>query len=81
MIRAVLVGYSIADWKLVRQPQWMAEVRRNPQSSQLTKRYFDLEETAYRRVLDRWDQEGAGSSLETAVRLLDEFGAIEIIRS
>jgi hypothetical protein len=79
MTRAVLVGYSTTDWKLYRQPQWMAEVRRNPEGALLPKRYFDLEETAYRQALDRWAE--AGSSLEAAVGLLAQVGAIEITRS
>ncbi len=81
MIRIVLVGLTATDWKLFRQPQWMAEVRREPQSASLPKRYFDINEDAYRQALDGWDTENAGSSCEAAVGFLDQLGATEIVRS
>ena len=81
MIRAVLVGYSESRWQLFRQPQWMAEVRRNPQSATLPKRYFDIDEAAYRQVIDDWEPQGAGSSVETALEILGRFGASEVTRS
>ncbi len=80
MIRAVLVGYSTTEWKLFRQPQWMAEVRRNPQDAGLPKRYFDIEETSYREVLDRWKADGVGSDLDLALKLLSQFGVSEVTR-
>ncbi len=81
MTRAVLVGYSSTHWKLYRQPQWMAEVRRDPQAAMLPKRYFDLEEEAYRQAHDRWQDAGAGASLGAALELLGELGATEMTRS
>jgi hypothetical protein len=81
MIRVVLVGYSETQWKLFRQPQWMAEVRRDPQASTLPKRYFDIEEAAYKQALDGWNNQNAGSHCVTAVEFLTKLGAIEIVRS
>ncbi len=80
MVRAVLVGHSPGDWRLYRQPQWMAEVRRDPASALLIKHYFDLEETAYRAALDRWTVSGAATGLDHALVLLGELGAREIRR-
>jgi hypothetical protein len=78
MVRAVLVGRSESSWELYRQPQWMAEVRRDPSASELPRRHFDLEETAFARALEIWGREAAGSSLDSALATLNELGAVEV---
>ena len=78
MIRAVLVGYSATEWKLFRQPQWMAEVRRNPGSATFPKRYFDIEESGLRKAGEDWENQG--SSIESALALLTSLGAVEVVR-
>ena len=74
MIRAVLVGWSNTDWRLYRQSQWMAEVRRTPEASALPRRHFDIEESAFSEALEVWRSDGAGSSLEAALVLLTARG-------
>jgi len=81
MVRVVLVGWSDGDWKLYRQPQWMAEVRRDPTASTLPRRHFDLEESAFQQALKAWDREGAGSSLQLALEFLGRLGGVEALRS
>jgi hypothetical protein len=80
MIRAVLVGWSDDDWRLYRQPQWMAEVRRSPEASALPRRHFDIEDGDYSRVLAAWAPGSTGSSLADALEVLGRFGAVEIAR-
>jgi hypothetical protein len=78
MIRVVLVGWSNKDWRLYRQPQWMAEVRRTPEAASLPRCHFDLEDSAFSQALGAWDRDGAGLSLEAARGLLTRLGASEI---
>ncbi len=78
MIRAVLVGWKDGDWRLFRQPQWMAEVRRAPEASTRPRRHFDIEEDAFGAVLEAWTVEDGGASLEAATGLLGRFGAVEV---
>jgi hypothetical protein len=80
MIRAVLVGWSNADWKLYRQSQWMAEVRRTPEASVFPRHHFDIEESAFSRAIEAWKRDGACSSLEAGLELLSRLGALEIAR-
>jgi hypothetical protein len=79
MIRAVLVGWAVDDWRLYRQPQWMAEVRRSPESAQLPRHHFDIEDDAFRVALERWAAQGA-SDLQAATELLAALGAVEVVR-
>jgi len=78
MIRAVLVGWTTENWRLYRQPQWMAEVRRNPEVTSLPRHHFDIGDDDFDFVLDAWTRKGAGTSLEAARTLLTRFGAVEI---
>ena len=78
MVRAVLVGWADNDWRLYRQPQWMAEVRRSPEASSLPRRHFDVEETAFRQAVEAWEVERAGSTLSNSIALLERLGATEI---
>jgi hypothetical protein len=78
MIRVVLVGRSDTDWRLYRQPQWMAEVRRSPDAALLPRRHYDIEDSAMEEALAIWDRVGSGSSLEAASGLLTRLGASEI---
>ncbi len=78
MIRVVLVGWSEGDWRISRQEQWMAEVRLDPASTTLPRAHFDIDEDAYRRLLDSWDAEGPGRSRPVAIGALANSGAIEV---
>ncbi len=78
MIRTVLVGWSVNDWKLYRQPQWMAEVRRSPEATRLPRHHFDVPEAAFPVIVEAWDIEGAKASLDAARGLLAKHGAVEI---
>ncbi len=52
MIRAVLVGPHEGTWRLYRQPQWMAEVRRDPSATARPRRIFDIEDDAFPLALE-----------------------------
>jgi hypothetical protein len=78
MIRVALVEWSEKDWRIFRQEQWMAEVRRNPSASGLTRIHFDIDESSYRTVLETWAREAHGSSRQSAVDRLVQSGAVEI---
>jgi len=78
MIRAVLVGWSEADWRVYRQPQWIAEVRRSPAASALPRRHFDVDEDAYAAALEAWSTAAAGAGEAAAVGYLVGLGAVEI---
>ena len=78
MIRVVLVGRPNGLWQLYRQPQWMAEVRRDPTAAGLPRRHFDVPEAAYPLVLKAWDETGAGAGLEAALGLLGRHRAVEV---
>ena len=80
MIRVVLVERSMGDWRIYRQPRWMAEVRRDPGASQLPRLHFDIDEEALDDLLDDWVRSGSGSSRESAVAVLTNRGAVEVIR-
>ena len=80
MIRVVLAGWSDDDWRLLRQPQWMAEVRRSPEAAGLPRKHFDLPEAAFPAVLEAWDRQGARASLGAAIEHLGRFGAVEVPR-
>jgi hypothetical protein len=75
MIRVVLVGWSENDWRLYRQPQWMAEARRTPEAASLPRRHFDLEDSAFSQAIEAWDRHGAGLNLEAARGRLTRLGA------
>ncbi len=81
MIRVVLVGRADGRWQLYRQPQWMAEVRRDPTAAGLPRRHFDVPEDAHPLVLKAWDEVGAGANLEPALGLLEHHGAVEVHRA
>ena len=78
MIRVVLVEWSGKDWRIFRQEQWMAEVRRNPSAAGLTRIHFDVDEDSYRGVCETWDRGAHGSSRQSAVDRLLQSGAVEI---
>lgn len=78
MIRVVLVGRSESDWRISRQEQWMAEVRRNPASTSHPRSHFDIAEESYRRLVDSWVVEGAALSRSAAVEALFRAGAVEV---
>jgi hypothetical protein len=81
MIRIVLVGWAIDDWRLYRQPQWMAQVRDDPQVASYPRLHFDLAEETYQRLLNEWATSQAKSSREAAEALLTERGAVEVRRA
>lgn len=76
MIRIVLAGWADDDWRVYRQPQWMAQVRESPAAANLPRLHFDIEEAAYQAALATWD----GSSRATAVGLLHGLGGVEVRR-
>ena len=78
MIRVVLVGWSPRDWRIYRQPQWIGQVRRQPEASSLPRRHFDMDEEAYLAALRDWDASGAGADLDSALEHLGRLGAIEV---
>ncbi len=78
MTRMVLVGWAEDDWRLDRQPQWMAEVRRSPEATRLPRHHFDLKEDVLAMVLESWAPDGAGTSLQAARERLARLGAVEI---
>lgn len=78
MIRVVLFARADDDWRLERQAQWMAHVRRQPEAAGWTKHHFDIEEDAYTTCLLEWPAREAGRSLDAARACLDEFGAVEV---
>lgn len=74
-MRAVLVEWSEADWRLFRQERWMGAVRAHPEAAGRPKRYFDLDDDAFARCLGGWNQSAAGVSLESALERLREHAA------
>ena len=76
MTRVVLVGASPTDWRLYRQLQWVAEVRRRPDAASWPRRHFDLEDAAARRCFQAWDE--ARHSEGAALAVLRSEGAIEV---
>ena len=78
MTRTVLVGWAEDDWRLYRQPQWMAEVRRSPGATRLPRHHFDLGDEALAIALESWAREGAGTSFRAATGLLAKLGAAEV---
>ena len=77
-MRIVLVGWSDGDWRLYRQPQWIGEVRRQPEAAARPRRHFDIEEDAFRSCLDAWQHDAAGASLQSALARLAHHGATEV---
>ena len=77
-MRIVLVSRAAGNWRTYRQPQWMGEVRRDPDAAALPRRHFDVEEDAYRACLDEWDRAGAGASEAAALACLARHGAAEV---
>ena len=69
MIRAVLVGRAEGDWRLYRQPQWMAEVRRSPDATRLPRKHYDIDEPAFATIVETWEREGAGARPDGGRRL------------
>lgn len=76
MIRIVLAGWADNNWRVYRQPQWMAQVRDAPEAASLRRLHFDIEEDAYETALAGWD----GSSRAAAVGVLCGLGAVEVRR-
>ncbi len=77
MIRIVLAGWSDGDWRVYRQPQWMAQVRLAPEAATLPRVNFDIDEAEYVAALAGWD----GSSRGSALDLLERHGAREVRRA
>jgi 1,6-anhydro-N-acetylmuramate kinase len=51
MIRAVLAFDPNSGWRLFRQQQWMAEIRRNLNASTWEKHFFDIMEPEFLGLL------------------------------
>ena len=56
MVRSVLVHDPAGRWRLFRQQQWMAEVRRNIEAFSWTKFHLDVDEPVYLQLLKSEDQ-------------------------
>jgi hypothetical protein len=80
MIRVVLVGWREGDWRIYRQPQWIGQVRRQPEAAVRPRLHFDIDEDAYKTCLDEWAHAGAGTSRQSALDCLARHGAIEVRR-
>ena len=80
MIRAVLVGPFDGGWRLYRQQQWMAEVRRDPTAADRPRHYFDVEETAYTQALDALGHSEADPPDLDPFAILERLGAIAVAR-
>ena len=80
MTRLVLVGWANHDWRIYRQQQWMAEVRRHPEATQFPRRHFDIEDSAFNVVQGLWSLDEAKTSEPAATALLASHGAIEVLR-
>jgi hypothetical protein len=78
LIRVVLVGWAEDDWRLYRQPQWIGQIRRQPEASARPRRHFDVDEDSYKACLDEWTPAGAGSSRQSALDCLARHGAVEV---
>jgi len=76
MIRIVLAGWADDDWRVYRQPQWMAQVRDSPEAAILPRVHFDIDENAYKTAIAQWE----GTSREAALGVLTELGAEEVRR-
>jgi len=77
VIRAVLVGPPGGPWRLFRQPQWMAEVRRDPAAAGLPRHHFDIEESAFGEALETLRRSDAGLD---PFAVLDRLGAVAVVR-
>ena len=51
MVRFVLACDPSGKWRLFRQPQWMAEIRRNIEAAGWSKFHFDMDESVYLQLL------------------------------
>jgi len=76
MIRIVLAVWSDGDWRVYRQTQWVAHLRRTPEAATRPRFYFEIDEAEYVAALAGWD----GSSRELALDLLERHGAREVRR-
>ncbi len=76
MIGIVLAGWADHDWRLYRQPQWMAQVREAPEATQLPRVHFDIAEDAYKGALAEWDS----TSRDAAIEALTRRGAVQVRR-
>jgi len=56
MVRSVLVRDPAGRWRLFRQQQWMAEIRRNVEAASWTKFHLDIDEPIYLQLLKSEDQ-------------------------
>lgn len=77
-IRVVLAGWAEDDWRLHRQLEWVAHVRRRPEASAWPRTHFDLPEEAYPALAAEWSRLGLGRSREAAVEALTGRGAVPI---
>ena len=81
MIRIVFVGWKDNDWRLYRQPQWMAQVRETPEAATDERLHFDIDENAFKAALAEWNQAGGRSSRESAIEAIRRHGAVEVRRT
>ncbi len=77
-IRIVLTRDGSQPWHLLRQAQWMSQVRREPSCSQNTSFYFDICENKYLELLESWDATDHGASEARAFGRLLASGAKEV---
>ena len=80
MIRIVLAGETETQWRIYRQPQWMAHVRQSPEASQWLRHHLDIEESAYQEAIAQWSITDANRNEGDALALLSRLGAVEIRR-
>jgi hypothetical protein len=78
-VRIVLASENGHDWRTYRQPQWIGLVRGRPDAAGWPRHHFDVDETAYRPLLERWDRDRLGGSLDSALAALRLAGATEIV--
>ncbi len=77
MIRAVLVEAPEGPWRLYRQQQWMAEVRRDPSAADRPRHHFDIEEPGFAEALEALPRPEAEPD---PLALLARVGAIAVPR-
>jgi hypothetical protein len=77
-VRVVLASEHGDDWQPYRPPQWIGLVRARPDAATWLRHHFDVDEAAYRALIDRWDRDRLGGSLDSALAALGQAGATEI---
>jgi hypothetical protein len=77
-VRIVLAAEHGDDWRTYRQPQWIGLVRGRPDAAGWPRHHFDVDETAYLALLERWNRDRLGGSLDSALAALRQAGVAEI---